>query len=67
MKSKLWWKEYNPKTFEELILNENIKPALRKALDEVPNLMLTGHYGVGKSAYAGGKREAPQDNWQQSV
>jgi len=52
MKSKLWWKEYNPKTFEELILNENIKPALRKALDEVPNLMLTGHYGVGKSAYA---------------
>lgn len=52
MESKLWWKEYNPKIFEELILNPEVKPALRKALDEVPNLMLIGHYGVGKSAYA---------------
>ncbi len=49
---KLWWKEYNPSSFEELILNESVKPALKKALDEIPNLMLIGHYGVGKSAYA---------------
>lgn len=49
---KLWWKEYNPRSFDELILNEDVKPTLKKALDEVPNLMLVGHYGVGKSAYA---------------
>lgn len=49
---KLWWKEYNPRSFDELILNESVKPALKKALDEIPNLMLVGHYGVGKSAYA---------------
>ena len=49
---KLWWKEYNPRSFDELILNENVKPVLKKALEEVPNLMLIGHYGVGKSAYA---------------
>lgn len=49
---KLWWKEYNPRSFDELILNEDVKPVLKKALEEVPNLMLVGHYGVGKSAYA---------------
>ena len=48
----LWWYVYNPTSFEELILNEKIKPTLEKALEEVPNLMLTGPPGVGKSAYA---------------
>jgi len=52
MKRHVWWKIYNPNSFEELILNEKIKPTLRKALDEIPNLMLVGPPGVGKSAYA---------------
>lgn len=52
MKRHVWWKVYNPNSFEELILNEKIKPTLRKALDEIPNLMLVGPPGVGKSAYA---------------
>lgn len=51
-KTDVWWKKYSPETFDELILNDDIKPALNKALKEVPNLMLVGPYGVGKSAYA---------------
>ena len=48
----LWWYKHNPNSFEELILNDQIKPILEKALEEVPNLMLIGPPGVGKSAYA---------------
>lgn len=48
----LWWYKHNPTSFEDLILNDQIKPTLEKALEEVPNLMLIGPPGVGKSAYA---------------
>ncbi len=48
----LWWYKHNPTTFEELILNDQIKPTLEKALEEIPNLLLIGPPGVGKSAYA---------------
>jgi len=50
--SDMWWYKYNPVNFDALILNEDIKPTLLKALDEVPNLMLFGPPGVGKSAFA---------------
>ena len=50
--SNMWWYKYNPTNFNALILNEDIKPTLLKALDEVPNLLLFGPPGVGKSAFA---------------
>lgn len=52
MSHKLWVFEYAPKTFEEAIYNEEIKPKLKKVLDEVPNLLLYGSPGVGKGVLA---------------
>lgn len=48
---QLWQFKYTPKNFDELILNEEIRPKLKKALDEIPNLMLYGIHGIGKSAF----------------
>lgn len=47
----LWTFKYEPKNFDDVILNEDIKPKLRKALKEVPNLMLYGTAGVGKGTF----------------
>jgi DNA polymerase III delta prime subunit len=48
----LWTFKYEPKEFEDMILNEDIKPKLRKVIeDEVPNLMLYGTAGVGKGTF----------------
>jgi replication factor C small subunit len=46
-----WPIKYAPKTFDELILNEEIRPKLKKALDEVPNIILFGAAGVGKGSW----------------
>lgn len=51
-KHKIWYFKYEPSSFDGLILNDDIKPKLKKALDEVPNLMLYGNPGVGKGTYA---------------
>lgn len=48
---ELWSFKYEPKEFDEIILNEDIKPKLRKAIEEVPNLMLFGTAGVGKGTF----------------
>jgi DNA polymerase III delta prime subunit len=48
---RIWSFIYEPKTIDEMILNENIKPKLKKALDEVPNLLLYGTAGVGKGTF----------------
>jgi len=50
-KTDIWTFRYEPNKFEDLILNNNIKPKLKKALDEVPNLMLYGTAGVGKGTF----------------
>lgn len=50
-KDRLWEFVYAPKTFDELILNENLKKSLKKALDERPNMLLYGPPGIGKGAY----------------
>ena len=44
--------KYNPETFDNIIFNEDIKPKLAKALDEMPNLLLYGSAGVGKGCFA---------------
>lgn len=52
MKSNnIWSFKYEPKTFNGLILNENIRPKLKKAISELPNLILYGKPGVGKGTF----------------
>ncbi len=43
--------KYKPKTFEEMILSDEVKPVLKKALDELPNLILHGPPGTGKGTF----------------
>ena len=50
--SKLWTMEYEPQTIDEMILSENVKPKLKKAIQELPNIMLYGTAGVGKGTFA---------------
>ena len=49
---RLWTFVYEPKTIEEMILNEDIKPVLKEALDKLPPLLLYGTPGVGKGTFA---------------
>lgn len=50
--TKIWSFKYEPNKFNDLILNKDIKIKLRKALKEVPNLMIYGTPGVGKGTFA---------------
>jgi len=49
--SDIWSFRYEPKKFKDIILNENIKPILKKIIVEKPNLMLIGPPGVGKGLF----------------
>ena len=50
----LWVEKYRPKTIEECILPENIKKTFKDFLNkgEVPNLLLSGPAGCGKTTVA---------------
>lgn len=50
----LWTEEYRPQTIEECILPERIKKNFRQMVKEgeVPNMLLTGSAGVGKTTVA---------------
>ncbi|MGY5881826.1 MAG: AAA family ATPase [Candidatus Thorarchaeota archaeon] len=50
----LWVEKYRPQTIEECILPENIKKTFQDFLDkgEVPNLLLSGPAGCGKTTVA---------------
>ena len=50
----LWVEKYRPKTIEDCILPENIKKTYREFLNtgEVPNLLLSGPAGCGKTTVA---------------
>jgi DNA polymerase III delta prime subunit len=50
----LWVEKYRPKTIEECILPENIKKTFKDFLNkgEIPNLLLAGSAGVGKTTVA---------------
>lgn len=50
----LWVEKYRPKTVAECVLPERLKTVFQKYVDDkqIPNLMLTGTAGVGKTTVA---------------
>jgi len=50
----LWVEKYRPKTVAECILPDRIKKVFQEYVDKnsIPNLMLTGSAGVGKTTVA---------------
>lgn len=51
MGTKIWTFQYEPKTFEEMILSEDMRSVLGKVIKERPNIMLVGNAGVGKGTF----------------
>lgn len=51
MNNNLFEFKYKPLTFDDLILNPEVKQVLKKALTERPNLILHGPPGVGKGSF----------------
>lgn len=51
MSNELWEFVYKPKTFDDIILSDDIKPSLSKALEEMPNMTLAGPPGCGKGTF----------------
>lgn len=47
----IWTFKHEPKTFDQMILNVDMKNKLGKALKELPNLMIVGSPGVGKGTF----------------
>jgi DNA polymerase III delta prime subunit len=54
MEEFLWVEKYRPKTIEDCVLTEELKSTFQKFVDnkEIPNLLLTGSAGVGKTTVA---------------
>jgi len=50
----LWTEKYRPKTVADCVLPEQLKKTFQQFVDDknVPNLMLTGRSGVGKTTVA---------------
>jgi len=50
-KQAIWVFKHEPTEFEDMVLNEDVRGKLGKALVEIPNLMLVGPAGVGKGTF----------------
>jgi len=52
LRQNLWVFRHQPQRFSDIVLNEDIKPKLLKALDELPNMLIYGTPGIGKGCFA---------------
>jgi len=54
MEEFLWVEKYRPKTIEDCVLPDELKSTFQKFVEkgEIPNLLLTGSAGVGKTTVA---------------
>jgi len=54
MSDYLWVEKYRPKTIDDCILSEDVKDTFKKFLEqkEIPNLLLSGSQGTGKTTVA---------------
>jgi DNA polymerase III delta prime subunit len=54
MKDFLWVEKYRPKTVSDTILPDQLKQTFQQFVDQknIPNLILTGNAGVGKTTIA---------------
>lgn len=50
-KEEIWSFKYEPTSIDDMILNDEIKPKLQKAIVEKPNMLLYGSAGVGKGTF----------------
>lgn len=48
----IWTFKHEPKTIDEMVLNEDEKEKLKKWINEAPNMLLAGPPGVGKGTFA---------------
>ncbi len=52
LRQNLWVYKYRPDSFGDIILNDEIRPKLGKAMNELPNMLLYGTPGIGKGCFA---------------
>jgi DNA polymerase III delta prime subunit len=52
LRKNLFVYKYQPTSFDDIILNTEIKGKLGKAMDELPNMLLYGTPGIGKGCFA---------------
>jgi DNA polymerase III delta prime subunit len=52
LRQNLWVFRHAPQRFSDIVLNEDIKPKLLKALNELPNMLIYGSPGIGKGCFA---------------
>jgi len=49
--NEIWTFKYEPKTFDEMVLSEEVKNVLKEIPKTLPNLLLYGPPGVGKGTF----------------
>ncbi len=52
LRQNLWTFRHEPQRFQDIVLNEDIRPKLLKALDDLPNMLIYGTPGIGKGCFA---------------
>jgi len=50
--TRIWTFVHEPSVLNEMVLQDNLRPKLEKAIKEVPNLLIIGPAGVGKGTFA---------------
>lgn len=48
----IWTFKHEPRTLDDMILNDIVRSKFKKALEEFPNLLIYGNAGLGKGTFA---------------